>query len=465
MAVKFSQFTPVTNAADVTELVGYISSSSANIRIDPSNLDTSYNFSTTNGATPVLTLAGTKTGQTIADSVVTLSSSNATVLNGSGGNAISIDSTAYSLAATDNADPAQNTPVVLTGSGGGDSGTDTVNLIGSSGVSITSSSNTITFAGSGGSGTVTSVGLTETGTALTITSTSTNPITGAGSFDIAGAGTSSQVILGDLSLAALPSSYDDWRLEGDQGTTEIITTGNTVNFIENTDLIVPSVTGTQVGGGVKTTAKSTDQLLFDQISELKITVPASPGNKFYVDGAETPTIVLPRGFTYEFNQDDSTNNGHPIVIGTAANSSPYTVGIQYYGSTSSNTLTEVAQATYENTANFNTYATRRVRIRITQNTPGLYYYCSVHGSSMGGSIAYGAASGLATRTVDQTTISNSTTGTVTLSVTPTSEAYTDMYVSGVYQNKSVYSLSSNTITLDGGAYFPNGSIVEVVSIT
>tara|TARA_Y100001951_G_scaffold105244_1_gene121020 strand:+ start:2600 stop:3997 length:1398 start_codon:yes stop_codon:yes gene_type:complete len=465
MAVKFSDFTPVTKAADVTELVGYISSSSANIRIDPSNLDTSYNFSTTNGATPVLTLAGTKTGETIADSVVTLSSSNATVLNGSGGNAISIDSTAYSLAATDNADPAQNTPVVLTGSGGGDSGTDTVNLIGSSGVSITSSSNTITFAGSGGSGSVTSVGLTETGTALTITSTSTNPITGAGSFDIAGAGTSSQVILGDLSLAALPSSYDDWRLEGDQGTTEIITTGNTVNFIENTDLIVPSVTGTQVGGGVKTTAKSTDQLLFDQISELKITVPASPGNKFYVDGAETPTIVLPRGFTYEFNQDDSTNNGHPIVIGTASGSSPLTVGIQYYGSTSSNTLTEVAQATYANTTNFNTYATRRVRIRITQNTPGLYYYCAVHGIGQGGAIAFGAASGLATRTVDQTTIINSTTATVNLSVTPTSEAYTDMYVSGVYQNKSVYSLSSNIITLDGGAYFPNGSIVEVVSIT
>jgi len=40
-----------------------------------------------------------------------------------------------------------------------------------------------------------------------------------------------------------------------------------------------------------------------------------------------------------------------------------------------------------------------------------------------------------------------------------------MYVSGVYQNKSVYSLSGSTITLDGGAYFPNGAIVEVVSTT
>ncbi len=75
------------------------------------------------------------------------------------------------------------------------------------------------------------------------------------------------------------------------------------------------------------------------------------------------------------------------------------------------------------------------------------------------------AAGGVTKTVDQTTISNATTGSVTLSVSPTSEAYTDMYVSGVYQNKSVYSLSGSTITLDGGAYFPNGAIVEVVSTT
>lgn len=75
------------------------------------------------------------------------------------------------------------------------------------------------------------------------------------------------------------------------------------------------------------------------------------------------------------------------------------------------------------------------------------------------------AAGGVTKTVDQTTIANTTTGSVTLSVSPTTEAYTDMYVSGVYQNKSVYSLSGSTITLDGGAYFPNGSIVEVVSTT
>ena len=55
-------------------------------------------------------------------------------------------------------------------------------------------------------GTVTSVGLTETGSALTITG---SPVTGSGTIDIAGAGTSSQVILGDLSLATLPTGTVD----------------------------------------------------------------------------------------------------------------------------------------------------------------------------------------------------------------------------------------------------------------
>ena len=53
-----------------------------------------------------------------------------------------------------------------------------------------------------GGGSVTSVALTETGDALTITG---SPITGAGTINIAGAGTTSQYIRGDLSLATFPT--------------------------------------------------------------------------------------------------------------------------------------------------------------------------------------------------------------------------------------------------------------------
>ena len=77
-----------------------------------------------------------------------------------------------------------------------------------------------------------------------------------------------------------------------------------------------------------------------------------------------------------------------------------------------------------------------------------------------------AGGGLPTKTVNQDNSCRCYNWNYyTLAVSPTSENYTDMYVSGVYQNKSTYSLSGSTITLDGGAYFPNGAIVEVVSTT
>ena len=80
-------------------------------------------------------------------------------------------------------------------------------------------------------GTVTSVGLTETGTALTITG---SPITGSGTFNIAGAGTASQVILGDLSLATLPVS----------GVTSVATSNGTfVNVTGGTITSTGTITG------------------------------------------------------------------------------------------------------------------------------------------------------------------------------------------------------------------------------
>ena len=122
MSVKFSQFTQETVAANVTRLVGYTATGDLNIQIPPANLDTTYNL--------ILRLTGEKTGSPDSTEDLQFTASNAIALT-AGTDEITIASTAYALSATDNADPAQNTPVVLTGTGGGDSGTDTVNIIGS----------------------------------------------------------------------------------------------------------------------------------------------------------------------------------------------------------------------------------------------------------------------------------------------------------------------------------------------
>tara|TARA_R110002072_G_scaffold131450_1_gene270991 strand:- start:20 stop:1309 length:1290 start_codon:yes stop_codon:yes gene_type:complete len=182
MAVKFSEFSQKPNITEVTEIVGYYASSDLNVRIAPSALDTNYAYSTTDGASPALTLVGTKAGVSDVTTQVTLSGLGGTILAGTGTNAITFRSTTYILAAGANADPTVNTPITLTGDLGGDPHTDTVNLIGTGTVQITSAGGVITIDG-GSAGDVTSLdqvaGATSSGQALTVAGTGTGPFTGA----------------------------------------------------------------------------------------------------------------------------------------------------------------------------------------------------------------------------------------------------------------------------------------------
>jgi hypothetical protein len=166
MAVKFSEFTPIQDASnpdDLTQIVGFATPNELNVKIPPANLDTTYAVSTGNaGASPTISIQGTKPGQAasnpIAPSTVSLTGSGATLLAGNGTTTIDFASTTYALAAGVNADPAVNTPVTLTGLAGGDAHTDTVNLIGTGTVQITSAGGVITIDG-GSTGDVTSLNL------------------------------------------------------------------------------------------------------------------------------------------------------------------------------------------------------------------------------------------------------------------------------------------------------------------
>ena len=477
MSVKFSQFTPATDASTLTDVVGYISSSQTNVRIPPVNLDTTYSVATTQNASDVnFTITGAKTGQASTTETIafkagagmTLTAGSDEITFASSGAVTSVDKAAGATSTGD--------PITVAGTGAGPfTGAITVasNAYGGStnvGHVPAGGSPTTFLNGNGGWSTPSGgfanwVLQSDSGANETVNSTDTVIFTDNGSGSISTATSSPRTI-----SLGLNSTYTQWTLAGGNaaGTNINITPSNkTINIVNNN---LTSVNSVIVGGGIQTITDSGTDLAISQISNLAVTV-VNPGggNVFYVDGAQISPLILPRGFTYEFNQDDGTNNGHPLVIGTASGSSPYTTGIQYYGSTSSNTLTPVSQGTYaaNPTTTFDTWATRRVRLRITQNTPTLYFYCSIHGAGMGGSIAYGATGGLATKTVDSFSISNSTTNsiTVTSATDPTSKDYIDVYINGVYQAKGNFSaLSGKILTLASG-YFPNGSTVEAVTTT
>ena len=103
-------------------------------------------------------------------------------------------------------------------------------------------------------------------------------------------------------------------------------------------------------------------------SELVVTV---SGGKFFIDGTQQLELSLQRGFSYRFDQSDSTNSSHPIKFSTLSDGthntpggSEYTAGIVYSGTPGS--------------------AGAYTEVTLSQSSPNLYYYCANH-SGMGGS--------------------------------------------------------------------------------
>ena len=101
-------------------------------------------------------------------------------------------------------------------------------------------------------------------------------------------------------------------------------------------------------------------------SSYTVTVVNSGGNKFALNGTTNPTITLKRGFTYTFDQSDSTNANHPLRFKDSSGNA-YTTGVTYSGTP--------GQAGAE------------VVFAVPSNAPSsLLYYCFIHGNAMGNTI-------------------------------------------------------------------------------
>ncbi|MBL40342.1 MAG: hypothetical protein CL761_03330 [Chloroflexi bacterium] len=91
------------------------------------------------------------------------------------------------------------------------------------------------------------------------------------------------------------------------------------------------------------------------------------GGVFYINGAANPPLTLTRGYTYTFDQSDSTNNNHPLAFRDSSNAS-YTTGVTVNGTAGQ--------------------AGSSVIFAVPSTAPNsLIYYCTQHGNSMGNSIS------------------------------------------------------------------------------
>jgi hypothetical protein len=112
----------------------------------------------------------------------------------------------------------------------------------------------------------------------------------------------------------------------------------------------------------------------NQNFSVKVSSNAGSGNKYYVDGSLSMPTTLHSGFTYVFDQTDTSNSSHPLRFsttpdGTHGGGSEYTSNVSVSGSPGS---------------------TGSTTITITDSTPStLYIYCSAH-PGMGMAVSTGA---------------------------------------------------------------------------
>ena len=122
-------------------------------------------------------------------------------------------------------------------------------------------------------------------------------------------------------------------------------------------------------------------------------------NYYIINDITTPNLKFRTGQIYIFNQDDSSNDGHPITFYTdRAKNTEYTNtdNIKYIINDDEHNTSSL----YSN--NFGTNRYRRVKILITDDMPGRLYYQCINHLNMGGVIETGtvASSGGATQIND-----------------------------------------------------------------
>ena len=137
-----------------------------------------------------------------------------------------------------------------------------------------------------------------------------------------------------------------------------------ITYSEDLGLITDAVSTGSSNGSLDIVADA----LEDEIT-FAVTVVNSGGNKYVIDGDTSnpaKTLTLHKGWTYTFDQSDSSNSSHPLVFKT--DSGAYTTNVTVTGTAGT--------------------AGAKVQIVVPESQPtgNFRYYCGIHGNSMGNTI-------------------------------------------------------------------------------
>ena len=100
------------------------------------------------------------------------------------------------------------------------------------------------------------------------------------------------------------------------------------------------------------------------------------GNRYFIDDKQQKTLTFERGNTYILNQEDISNNGHPLRFSETKNGT-HGGGVEYTRGVTIDGIPGLGKSATD---------TAYSRIAVNNNTPDrLYYYCEIH-PKMGGVI-------------------------------------------------------------------------------
>ena len=151
-------------------------------------------------------------------------------------------------------------------------------------------------------------------------------------------------------------------------TADIVSDMNTLavaDVISDMDVVATNVTNVNnVGNNVTNVNSVSNSAGANQT--FTVTVQNVSGNKYFIDGVQTPVLKLARGKTYTFDMSDSSNSSHPLAFRDSSDNA-YTTGVTTSGTAGSSGATVV--------------------IVVAANAPNsLKYYCTSHGNAMGNTI-------------------------------------------------------------------------------